>query len=80
MILGNCNNPPPLSYARQANLSLISLQNSVHHSHEVVNLSQVSGSTRRGEKGGVSCLTLASRLALAGRTTFYHDMRHDNLI
>ena len=53
MILGNCNNPPPpLSYARQANVSLISLQNSVHHSHEVVNLSQVSGSTRGGEKGG----------------------------
>ena len=73
MILGNCNNPPPLSYARQANLSIISLHNSVHHSHEVVNLSQVSGSTRRGERG-VSCLTLA------GRTTFSHDMRHDNLI
>lgn len=53
MILGNCNNPPPpLSYARQANLSVISLQNSVHHSHEVVNLSQVSGSTRGGRKGG----------------------------
>ena len=53
MILSNCNNPPPpLSYARQANLSLTSLQNSVHHSHEVVNLSQVSGSTKGGEKGG----------------------------